>query len=89
MQKERDLGGLMNVKNEDKMGKELDSIPSLSAFDSKNGLTGGSEKEEKKETKKALAQAESNLMDSYEVDFDELAKSIPARSESEYDNEYV
>lgn len=28
-------------------------------------------------------------MDSYEVNFDELAKNIPARSESEYDGEYV
>lgn len=28
-------------------------------------------------------------MDSYEVNFDELARNIPARSESEYDGEYV
>jgi hypothetical protein len=29
MKKERELGGLMNVKNEDKVGKDLDKIPSL------------------------------------------------------------
>jgi hypothetical protein len=28
-------------------------------------------------------------MDSYEINFDELARNIPARSESEYDGEYV
>lgn len=28
-------------------------------------------------------------MDSYEINFDELARNIPARSESEYDGEYL
>ena len=56
MKKERELGGLMNVKNEDKMGKDLASIPSLKAYDTENGLTGTNDKEEKKEEKKALAQ---------------------------------
>jgi len=77
----------MNVKNEDKVGKDLASIPSLKAFDAKNGLTGTAEEE--KQAKKALAQQETKLMDSYEVNFDELARNIPARSESEYDGEYV
>jgi len=36
MRKERELGGLANIKNEDKMGKALDSIPSLKTFDEKN-----------------------------------------------------
>lgn len=61
MKKERELGGLANVKNEDKIGKSLDAIPSLKAFDEKNGLTGKSEDEKaplmtgKPEEKKALA----------------------------------
>lgn len=87
MKKERELGGLMNVKNEDKVGKDLDKIPSLKQFDADNGLT--SKEEEKTQAKKALAQQEHQLMDDYEVNFDELARNIPARSESEYDGEYV
>lgn len=39
MKKERELGGLMNVKNEDKVGKDLDKIPSLKTYDSENGLS--------------------------------------------------
>lgn len=46
MTKERELGGLMNVKNEEKMGKDIASIPSLKDYDKENGLTGSDEKEE-------------------------------------------
>jgi len=33
----------MNVKNEEKMGKDLAAIPSLKAFDAENGVTGSKE----------------------------------------------
>jgi hypothetical protein len=46
----------MNVKNEDKVGKDLASIPSLKAFDKENGLA--SDEETKAQAKKALAQVE-------------------------------
>jgi len=48
----------MNVKNEDKVGKDLASIPSLKAFDKENGLASDDKEETKAQAKKALAQVE-------------------------------
>ena len=35
LRKERELGGLLNVKNEGKLQKAVDDVPSLSKFDYK------------------------------------------------------
>ena len=80
MKDEKENGGLMNIKNEGKLAKAVDAIPSLSAPEK--------EVEELKslaeQKKTSLAQA-LGLADMGDFNIDD----IPARSESEYDGEYV
>lgn len=80
MKDERENGGLMNIKNEGKLAKAADAIPSLSAADKETEeLKSLAEKK-----KSSLAQA-LGLEDMGDFNIDD----IPARSESEYDGEYV